>query len=94
LKLKGLIWLEEIVDKLYRKHSVIVAEVRQVINGKPRFRYVEKGAYSGEDLYIAMRKTGEGRYLVIFFIYKQDGNGLVLSARDMTSAERRKYEKK
>jgi len=33
------------------------------------------------------------RYLIIFFIFKKRGDALVLSARDMTHEERKRYEK-
>jgi uncharacterized DUF497 family protein len=40
-----------------------------------------------------MGQAKSGRYLVVFFIYKKDGRALILSARDMTTAERRRYGK-
>lgn len=39
-------------------------------------------------------QTDAGRYLIVFFIYKSPGSALVLSARDMDSKERRRYEHK
>jgi len=36
----------------------------------------------------------KSKHLVVFFIHKKDGHALILSARDMTRAERRKYEQK
>jgi len=41
-----------------------------------------------------MGQTESGRYLIVFFIYKKDNRALILSARDMTPAERKRYEKK
>jgi uncharacterized DUF497 family protein len=41
-----------------------------------------------------MGQTDSGRYLIVFFIHKKDNRALILSARDMTSAERKRYEKK
>jgi uncharacterized DUF497 family protein len=41
-----------------------------------------------------MGQTDAGRYLIIFFIFKTNGQVLILSARDMTKAERKLYEKK
>ncbi len=37
-------------------------------------------------------RTSAGRYLIVFFVYKHDGQALILSARDMTAAERSRYE--
>lgn len=40
-----------------------------------------------------MGKTHNGRYLIIFFVFKTNGQALILSARDMTKSERKLYEK-
>lgn len=48
----------------------------------------------GEDVYAAMGRTKAGRYLVVFFVHKADQRILILTARDMTIAERRRYGKK
>jgi uncharacterized DUF497 family protein len=58
------------------------------------FRFVEKGYRQGENVYAALGRTKAGRYLVAFFIHKPDQRILILTARDMTIAERRRYEKK
>ena len=55
---------------------------------------MEKGHRSRENVYAAMGQTDEGRYLIIFFVHKTDKRALILSARDMTKAERRLYDAK
>jgi uncharacterized DUF497 family protein len=94
LKISGLIWLEDIVQKLIWKHSVTQEEVSEVFGNSPRFRYVEKGHRKDENLYVAQGQTVGGRFLQVFFVYKTNHQALILSVRDMTKAERRKYEKK
>ena len=94
MKIKGLIWFDDIVEKLTRKHNVQQNEVREVLHNKPRFRFVEKGHRPGENVYAAMGQTDSNRYLIVFFVYKNDKRALILSARDMTKAERRLYEKR
>jgi len=93
LKIKGLIWLDDIIEKLIRKHNVQQSEVREVLSNKPSFRFVEKGHRSNENVYAAMGQNNGGRYLIAFFVYKTDQRALILSARDMTKTERRLYEK-
>jgi len=61
---------------------------------RPLFRFVEKRYRPNENVYAALGQTNVGRYLIIFFVYKKDKHALILSARDMTRAERRKYEQK
>lgn len=94
MKISALIWLEEIVEKVARKHSVSREEVRQVIMNSKHFRFVEKGHRAGENVYSALGQTEAGRYLTVFFVYKKREQALILSARDMTNAERIRYDKK
>ncbi len=81
-------------EKLERKHNVRGYEVEEVLLGASRFYLAEKGNIEGEDVYRALGRTEEGWYLTVFFIYKRDGMALVLSARDMTLKERRRYGKR
>ena len=94
MKIVGLIWLDDIVEKLYSKHNVTTVEVREIFENRPRFRFVEKGHRPDENVYFASGQTDEGRYLIVFFVYKKDRRVLVLSARDMTRSERRKHDRK
>jgi uncharacterized protein len=94
LKVTGFIWLEDFVEKIQQKHNVSPLEVREVFAPGPRFRFVEKGHRPGENVYSAAGQTEAGRYLIVFFVHKEDQRALVLSARDMTRAERRNHERK
>jgi len=68
--------------------------LRQVFNNEPRLRKIEKGKIKGEDLYVALGRTDAGRYLTVFFISKMSKDALIVTARDMTEKERKRYEKK
>lgn len=94
MNIEGVIWLGNIVDKLAFKHQVEIYEVEEVLSGKPKFRFVEKGERKGEDVYMCLGQTGAGRYLSIFFIHKQTKEALILSARDMAHKERKMYDRK
>ena len=74
-----------------RKHNVQEQEVREVFNNSTTIRFVEKGTRKNENVSAALGQTDSGRYLIVYFIYKQDKNALILSARDMDNAERRRY---
>jgi uncharacterized DUF497 family protein len=93
LEITGIIWLDDIVAKLAWKHRVQQQEVREVLSGPVQFRFAEKGHRSDENVYAGFDQTAAGRYLVVFFVYKKDRRALVISAREMTKAERRNYEK-
>ncbi len=94
MKISGFIWLDDIVQKLSWKHSVSQEEISEVFANSPRLYFVEKGNRKDENVYVAFGQTDGERYLVVFFIYKKNRHALILSARDMTRAERRKYAKK
>ena len=93
MKLRGIIWLREIVDKLAFKHHVETHEVEEVLDGGPKIRFVENGERPGEHVYLALGQTNSGRYLAVLFIYKKTRDALILSARDMAAKERRQYAK-
>ena len=90
MKISGFIWLDEIIEKLEQKHHVQQYEVQEVFTNRPQFYLVEKGHRRGEDVYAALGQTAAGRYLIVFFIYKKDKQAFILSARNMTRAEKRK----
>ena len=88
------IWLPDVVEKLENKHHVLPEEAEEVFFNRPRFYFMEKGHVAGEDLYVALGQTDGGRYLSVFFIRKPGNLALVISARDMDAAERRRYGRK
>lgn len=94
MKIIGFVWLEDIVEELEQKHQVRQHEVREVFANLPRFRYVEKGHRSGENVYATLGRTDSGRYFIVFFVYRKDKQAPIVSARDMTQSERRRYEKR
>jgi len=93
VKIKSIVWLPEVIEKLEVKHDVTVEEVEEVLEFGPIFRRGSRGKRRGENLYKAYGQTEAGRYLFIVFIYKQNRRVLILSARDMTDRERRLYRK-
>lgn len=94
MKVDGIIWLRNVIDKLLWKHHVTTDEVEEVFSLSPRYRFLERGNVEGEDLYSALGRTEAGRYLTVYFLHKVTGEALVISARDMTKKERKLYGKK
>ena len=94
MKVTGIIWLRNVVDKLQWKHNVTTDEVEEIFYRSPRYRFIETGDVAGEDLYAALSQTESGRYLVVYFVHKATGEALIVSAREMTKKERRTYGKK
>jgi len=83
-----------VIEKLWQKHHVADYEVREVFFNQLQFEFAEEGNIEGEDLYTAWGRTDAGRYLIVFFIYKPNQDALVISARNMTKRERRRYGRK
>jgi hypothetical protein len=94
MKVSGIIWLRDIVDKLEWKHDVTTEAVEEVLMNARHFRRIEAGKIEGENLYTASGQTEAGRYLIVYFIHKTTDEALVISARTMTKQERRSYGKR
>jgi len=92
MEIDDFIWLPDIVEKIAVKHQVLQDEVEEVFFDRPLFRFVELGCRAGEDVHAALGQTDAGRYLIVFFIYKSNHAALIVSARDMDSKERKRYE--
>jgi len=93
MRIKRFIWLEEIEEKIIRKHNFQPHEAEEAFFNRPLFRFMERGLRKGEDVYAVHGQTQAGRYLTIFFIHKSSGDALILSARDMTDRERKLHAK-
>lgn len=91
MKIHRIIWKERIVEKIENKHNVTIKEVEDVFSSNRKVYRINKGHVKGEDVYLALGKTGAGRYLSVFFIVKKDKSILPISARDMDTRERRRY---
>ena len=63
MRIRGIVWLREIVDKLAVKHHVEPHEVEEVLANTNQFRFVEKGERRGEDVYIALGQSDGGSIL-------------------------------
>ena len=81
------------MEKLWEKHRVEIHEAEEALLNRRRVLRVNRGHVQGEDVYLAMGQTDAGRYLSVFFIYKQSHDAIVISARDMDTGERREYGK-
>jgi len=60
MKIEGIIWLTEIVEKLAFKHDVEPDEVEEVFENKRKIRLVEKGEQKGENVYLALGRPVAG----------------------------------
>ncbi len=64
LEVRGLIWFDEIVNKLTWKHNVTCLEVKEVFASNPLVIFVEKGHCKGENLYVSSGSTEKCRYFL------------------------------
>ncbi|RLT42756.1 MAG: BrnT family toxin [Chloroflexi bacterium] len=90
--IEWVLWRQEYEDKIAVKHGINWGEVEEVLYGRMVTHRVGRGNVVGEDLYLGLGQTYEGRYLSIFFILKAGQVAMPISARDMTRSERRQYE--
>ena len=93
MKIYEIIWKEQFVEKIEVKHGICIEEVEEVLSGKPHVRRAQRGHIKGEDLFTGHGQTNSGRYLLIFFVRKENNSALPISAREMTASERKYYER-
>jgi uncharacterized protein len=95
VRIETIVCPEHTEAKLESKHHVSLGDARQILFGRPRIRFAEKGHTVGEDVYAAFGQTLGGRYLSVFFIYKPARmTAVIISARDMSEKERKAYGRK
>jgi uncharacterized DUF497 family protein len=92
MELYDIIWKQQFVDKINDRHDIDVDEVEYVLFSSPYIRRVNRGHVNGEDVYAAYGRSIAGRYIIVFFILKAAHAALPISARDMTTAERRYFD--
>ena len=87
-RIEGFIWPDWVVEKITTKHHVEPEEVEEAFFNEP---YKVRRASSGK--YWLYGRSDDGRYLFVVFVW--EGRQIkVISARDMTSSERRYYRQK
>jgi uncharacterized DUF497 family protein len=95
INIRNIIWIDEVIEKIYWKHQVLTDEVEEVFSRKPLIFFRERGRKNKkENVYVALGTTESGRYLFVLFILKLSKEALILSARDMTRMERKYYEER
>jgi len=94
MEILGILWSDDVIDKLARLHTVADDEVEEVFLNAPDFRHAAKGDRPGEDLYYALGQTDAGRYLFVVFIYKRSRRALIVTAREMTEHEKGGYRRR
>jgi uncharacterized protein len=82
LRITDFEWDEENIDHIGR-HGVSPEEVEEACYERP---FVLKGR---EGLYLVYSQTMDGRYLLVVTRYRGNGKIRVITARDMTDAEKR-----
>ncbi len=82
---------DAIVSKIETRHHVSWKEVEEVFLSTPRiFNTLAEDQY-GEPRYTAMGRTFGGRYVAVIYVPQAGGLAKVISAREMTSSERKRY---
>ena len=82
-RIEGFIWREWVIEKLLARHSVTPDEVEEVFFNSPlKVRKASSGKY------LLYGTSNSGRYLFVVFAWVET-KVRVITARDMTKAERR-----
>ena len=90
MRIDKFIWPEERIEHIAR-HGVMPEEVEGICFGKS---LVQKAKSAGENpVYYVLGQTEAGRYLFCVVIRFPDGTGYPVTAREMTTKEKRRYRK-
>ena len=80
-------WDEQNVDHLAR-HQVEPDEAEAVVDNEPLI------VRTGDGKYLAYGQTDEGRHLLVVFVRKAGSLIRVITARDLTDAEKKRYQRR
>ena len=86
---REIMWTEGSEEHIRARHQVTPAEVEEVVNTRPRL--VEPGRDDTEQVF---GTTNAGRHLLVVLADALDGRDYVVTARDMTDTERRKFRRR
>jgi uncharacterized DUF497 family protein len=90
MRIDEFIWPEDRIEHIAR-HGVTPEEVEEVCFRKS---LVRRAKAEGENpVYYVQGQTEAGRYLFCVVIRFPDGNGYPVTAREMTTKEKRRYRK-
>jgi uncharacterized DUF497 family protein len=90
MRIHEFIWPQERIEHISR-HGVTPEEVEEVCFGKS---LVRRAKSEGESpVYYVLGQTEAARYLFCVVIQLPDGNGYPVTARVMTTKEKRRYRK-
>ncbi len=90
MKIRQIIWPEDRIDHIHR-HSITPEEVEEVCFGRA---FVQRAKSGGENpVHYVLGQTNAGRYLFCVIIQFPYENGYPITARPMTEAERRRFQR-
>jgi len=90
MRIQQFIWPEDRIEHIAR-HTVTPEEVEEVCFGHA---LVQRAKSEGENpVYYVLGQTDAGRYLFCVIIQFPDNHGYPVTARPMTAAERRRFQK-
>lgn len=88
MRLVEVVWVQEIAEKVERKHGLKPEDVEETCFGPST--HIRKGRHGR---YALLGRTDAGRYVIVFFEKLGQGRILIITARDMTESERDLYER-
>ena len=80
-------WDEQNIEHI-ANHGVEPFEAEEVIDDNPLI------LRAGSDRYTAYGQSGNGRYLLVVFAIKSDNRLRVITARDLTTAEKKRLRRR
>jgi len=88
VRVRKLLWSRAVIEKLHTKHRILPSEVKAVCAGTHIAWAGRRGTY------YLLGQTESGRYLFIVLAHKGRGRFKVITAREMTRAERQRFRRR
>ena len=90
MRVDEVIWDEQSEDHIWR-HGVEADEVEDILLDHGRKAERTRGRLSGRRRYLVWGVTDAGRHLLVVLDYLGHGTARVVTARDMTDNEKRRF---
>jgi uncharacterized DUF497 family protein len=82
-------------NKIWTKHRIAFQEIREVFFNSEYKPIIARGRSDSKSKwrYAALGRTSAGRYLAVVFVMQSGGIARVITSREMTRSERRRYQR-
>ena len=90
MKIKRVYFASEEIEEKIRRRGIDLNDISQVFRRSPVLHVDGRDRFGGKK-YFAWGQTLAGRYVFVVFVPECPADGRIISARDMTSKEKKRH---